>query len=85
MDIAVVGVGAWVKLNAKGDTIEAARLGLAAVAPTPLAATDIGSWLAGKPATEATFNEAGDRARLLAKPISDMRTRPSIGCTSLVS
>jgi carbon-monoxide dehydrogenase medium subunit len=73
MDIAVVGVGAWVRLNAKGDTIEAARLGLAAVAPTPLAATEIGAWLAGKPATEATFNEAGDRARLLAKPISDMR------------
>jgi xanthine dehydrogenase FAD-binding subunit len=73
MDIAVVGVGAWVRLNAKGDTIEAARLGLAAVAPTPLAATEIGAWLAGKPAIEATFNEAGDRARLLAKPISDMR------------
>src|SRR5262249_10505318 len=73
MDIAVVGTGAWVRLNAKGDTIEAARLGLAAVAPTPLAANDVAQWLAGKPATQATFDEAGNRARLLAKPISGMR------------
>lgn len=73
MDIAVVGAAAWVRLNAKGDTIEAARLALAAVAPTPLAATDVGAWLAGKPATQATFDEAGAKARQLAKPISDMR------------
>ena len=74
MDIAVVGAGAWVRLNKAGDTVEAARLGLAAVAPTPLAAVDVDKWLAGRPATEATFNEAGNRARALAKPISDMRS-----------
>ncbi len=73
MDIAVVGVGAWVKLNAAGDTIEAARLGLAAVAPTPLKATEAGDWLAGKPATAETYAAAGELARKLAKPISDMR------------
>ena len=74
MDIAVVGAGAWVRLNATGDTIVAARLGLAAVAPTPLAAGEVADWLSGKPATPATFAEAGDRARRLAKPISDMRS-----------
>ncbi|MBI2826962.1 MAG: xanthine dehydrogenase family protein subunit M [Planctomycetia bacterium] len=74
MDIAVVGAGVWVKLNAAKDTIAAARIGLAAVAPTPLPATEVGAWLAGKPATAATFAEAGDRARRLAKPISDMRS-----------
>jgi xanthine dehydrogenase FAD-binding subunit len=73
MDIAVVGVGAWLRLNAKGDTIEVARIGLAAVAPTPLLATEAGDWLAGKPATQETFAEAGKLARKLAKPISDMR------------
>lgn len=73
MDIAVVGVGAWVKLNAAGDTIEAARLGLAAVAPTPLKATEAGDWLAGKPATAETYAAAGELARKLARPISDMR------------
>ncbi|HEV3021064.1 MAG TPA: xanthine dehydrogenase family protein subunit M [Pirellulales bacterium] len=73
MDIAVVGVGAWVKLDAKGDTIEQARLALASVAPTPLAASDAAAWLAGKSATDASYAEAGRRARAIARPISDMR------------
>jgi len=73
MDIAVVGVGAWLRLNDKAETIAAARVALAAVAPKPLAATEVGEWLVGKPATDATFSEAGARARKLAKPISDMR------------
>ncbi len=73
MDIAVVGVGAWVKLNSSKDTIESARLALAAVASTPLKATEACDWLSGKPATPATFAEGGKLARKLAKPISDMR------------
>lgn len=73
MDIAVVGVGAWLRLDAGGKNIEEARLGLAAVAPTPLAATEAASWLAGKPATAESFSEAGRLARELARPISDMR------------
>jgi carbon-monoxide dehydrogenase medium subunit len=73
MDIAVVGVGAWVKLDEKEETIEQARLALAAVAPTPLEAKDAAAWLAGKPAADATYAEAGRRARAIACPISDMR------------
>jgi carbon-monoxide dehydrogenase medium subunit len=73
MDIAVVGAGAWLRTNGKGDTIEEARIGLAAVAPTPLFAADTSAWLAGKPATTDTFAAAGDMARKIAKPISDMR------------
>ncbi|HQU46908.1 MAG TPA: xanthine dehydrogenase family protein subunit M, partial [Pirellulales bacterium] len=59
MDIAVVGVGAWLRLDASGKNIDEARLGIAAVAPTPLAATEAASWLAGKPATLESFTEAG--------------------------
>jgi len=73
MDIAVVGAGAWVRLNAKGDTIEQSNLALAAVAPMPLAATDAAMWLSGKPASDETYAEAGRLARMIAKPISDMR------------
>lgn len=73
MDIAVVGVGAWLRLNAAGDKVEDARLGVAAVAPTPLAATEASDWLAGKPATRETFVEAGRLVRQIARPISDMR------------
>lgn len=73
MDIAVVGCGAWLRLNAAGDRIEEARLALAAVAPTPVAATEAATWLAGKPATTETYAEAGNLARKAARPISDMR------------
>jgi carbon-monoxide dehydrogenase medium subunit len=73
MDIAVVGAASWVQLNAAGDTIEQARVGLAAVAPTPRFADEASQWLAGKPATEATFGQAGELARRVASPISDMR------------
>ena len=73
MDIAVVGVGAWLRLDAGGKNIEEARLGIAAVAPTPLAATEAARWLSGKPATLESFTEAGRLARSIAKPITDMR------------
>jgi carbon-monoxide dehydrogenase medium subunit len=73
MDIAVAGAASWVKLNAARDTIEQARVGLAAVAPTPKLAAEASQWLAGRPATEATFVQAGELARKDASPISDMR------------
>jgi len=73
MDIAVAGAGSWVKLSADGTTIEQARIGLAAVAPTPLFAAEASQWLAGKSATDKTFERAGEFARKAASPISDMR------------
>lgn len=73
MDIAVVGVGVWLRLDVSGQKIEEARLGVAAVAPTPLAATEAARWLAGKPATQESFTEAGRLTRDIARPISDMR------------
>jgi xanthine dehydrogenase FAD-binding subunit len=73
MDIAVVGAASNVQLSPDGKTIERARVALAAVAPTPKFAAEASRWLAGKPATEATFSEAGDLARKVASPITDMR------------
>jgi carbon-monoxide dehydrogenase medium subunit len=73
MDIAVVGAASWVKLNKSGDTIEQARVALAAVAPTPLALTELSAWLAGKPATADTFAAASERASAAARPIDDKR------------
>jgi xanthine dehydrogenase FAD-binding subunit len=73
MDIAVVGCGAWLQLDASGKTISAARIGLGAVAPTPLFASEASRWLSGKPVTEETFAQAGELAKKIARPISDMR------------
>lgn len=73
MDIAVVGVGSSLRLDESGKKIAAARIGLGAVAPTPLYAAEASRWLAGKPADEKTFAQAGEMAKKIAKPISDMR------------
>lgn len=73
MDIAVVGAGSWVKLNGAGDKIDEARIALGAVAATPKFAAEASQWLAGQPATEATFAQAGELAKKVATPISDMR------------
>jgi len=73
MDIAVAGAGSWVKLSADGTTIEQARIGLGAVAPTPLFAAEASQWLVGRSATDQTVARAGELARKAASPISDMR------------
>ena len=71
MDIAVVGVGAAVTLN--GEMCTAARIGLAAVAPTPLFAKEASAALVGKPLNEATIAAAAELAQKSATPITDMR------------
>jgi carbon-monoxide dehydrogenase medium subunit len=73
MDIAVAGAASWVRLNDARDTIEEARIALCAVAPTPVVAEEASQSLAGQPATEGSYIKAGELARQVATPISDMR------------
>ena len=73
MDIAVVGVGVSITLDASGQTITAARIGLGAVGPTPILASDAAQTLIGKPASDANFKAAGEAARAATRPIDDMR------------
>jgi carbon-monoxide dehydrogenase medium subunit len=73
MDIAVAGAASWVQLDARGQTIEQARIALAAVAPRPVFAEEASQWLAGRPANEDSFAQAGELAKKVASPIDDMR------------
>ena len=73
MDIAVAGVGTSVVLDASGQNFVSARISLASVAPTPVFATEAGDSVAGKPVSEATIQEASEKAMAAAKPINDMR------------
>ena len=66
-------VGGTVINPADGKTIEKARIGLCAVAPTPKFAAEASQWLAGKPASEESFAQAGELAKKVASPITDMR------------
>ncbi|HJS08225.1 MAG TPA: xanthine dehydrogenase family protein subunit M, partial [Pirellulales bacterium] len=73
MDIAVAGAGSWVKLSPDGSKVDQARIGLCAIAPTPKYAAEASAWLVGKPAMAATFAQAGELAKKVASPITDMR------------
>lgn len=73
MDIAVVGAGSWIQLDESRERIAAARIALAAVGPTPKFAKQASESLVGKEPTDAIFTEAGELAKQVATPISDMR------------
>ena len=73
MDIAVAGVGSSVVLDSSGQNFVSGRIALASVAPTPVFSKAAGDSLAGKPVSEATNNEAAEKAMADAKPITDMR------------
>jgi carbon-monoxide dehydrogenase medium subunit len=73
MDIAVVGVGAKVRLAEDRETIETARVALGAVGPIPIFAREAGEFLAGKTATPENITEAARIAQAAARPITDMR------------
>lgn len=73
MDIAVVGVGVALELDAAKSKCVAARIALAAVAPTPLLVGDAGASLVGTGVDESAIARAASLAQAAAKPISDMR------------
>jgi carbon-monoxide dehydrogenase medium subunit len=73
MDIAVVGVGASVVLDASGSVCRSARIALGAVAPTPLFVREAGEALAGHPISDRTIEAAAQIAREATRPISDLR------------
>ena len=71
MDIAVVGVG--VSLTIQNGTCTAARVGLGAVAPTPLLVADAGAALVGSKLDDAAMEKAAAACRAACKPIDDKR------------
>jgi carbon-monoxide dehydrogenase medium subunit len=71
MDIAIAGAGVSVTMGDGRCT--AARIALAAVAPTPLLVPEAGDALAGGPPDDNRIERAAALARQAARPISDMR------------
>jgi CO/xanthine dehydrogenase FAD-binding subunit len=72
MDIAVVGAGASVTLDASG-TCTAARVAIGAVAPTALLVAEAAAALVGTRIDDAALQAAGAAASAAARPISDKR------------
>jgi carbon-monoxide dehydrogenase medium subunit len=73
MDIAVVGVGAAVTLDESRPRCTAARIALAAVAPTPLLAGEAGAALVDGTLNDTLIDRAAALAQAASRPISDMR------------
>ena len=65
--------GAAAQLTLKGGVVEKAGIGLTALGPVPVTATDAEKYLAGKKADEAAFAEAGRLAAAATKPTADRR------------
>jgi carbon-monoxide dehydrogenase medium subunit len=74
MDIAMVGVAVMLTPDAGKNNIQDVRIGLGAVAPTPIRAPKTEALLRGKPLTAALIKEAGALAASEASPISDQRS-----------
>ena len=71
MDIAVAGAGVSVQLS--NGTVSAARVSLAAVAPTPLLVAEAAAALEGNKPSAENIQAAAEAAREAARPITDMR------------
>ncbi len=71
MDLAFIGVAAAINLD--NGTITDARIGLAAVAPTPIRATEAENLLNGNAPTAELVEQAGEAAAAASSPISDLR------------
>ena len=72
MDIAVVGVASYVKLDEDHKCISSG-ISLASVAPTPVNAKDAEDFLIDKKFTQENIEEASNLAPNSANPISDVR------------
>jgi carbon-monoxide dehydrogenase medium subunit len=74
MDIAMVGVAVLVTPDATKNNVQDVRIGLGAVAPTPIRATKTEALLRGKPLSAALIKEAAAMAAAESSPIDDQRS-----------
>jgi len=73
MDIAIVSVAVFLIPDSAGTVAKDVRLGLGAVAPTPIRAEKAEAMLRGRALNEALIEEAARQAAQDSKPITDHR------------
>ena len=81
MDLALVGVAAYLRLNQRNRVCTEARIALGAVAPTPIRAVEAEQVLINKEIGEALAEEAGRAASTVCRPISDIRSSLEYRCS----
>ncbi len=80
MDLALVGVAAYVHLDKDNTTCKEVRIALGAVAPTPIRAPMAEQMLIGKPVDEGLAAEAAKVAGTICSPITDVRASLGYRC-----
>jgi CO/xanthine dehydrogenase FAD-binding subunit len=70
----LVGVAVLVTPDAAKNSLQDVRIGLGAVAPTPIRAMKTEAMLRGKPLTAALVKDAAQTAASESSPISDQRS-----------
>lgn len=80
MDLALVGVAAYVRLDSKKKVCKEARIALGAVAPTPIRVPEGEALLLNKAVKEEQIAEAAKVAGMQCRPISDIRASFEYRC-----
>ncbi len=73
MDIATLGVASVISLEGSGLVCRNVRIGLGAVAPTPIRASSAEALLWGREVTPELIASAAEAAKAVATPIDDIR------------
>jgi carbon-monoxide dehydrogenase medium subunit len=73
MDVAIVGVAVVVRLSPDGGKVEECRIGLGAVAPTPLRVKGAEALLQGEKPTARLVQAVAQKAAEECSPVSDIR------------
>lgn len=81
LDLALVGVAAYVSLDADKKTCKEVRVALGAVAPTPIRAPMAEQALSNKEITESLAEQAGKVAGTICSPITDVRASREYRCS----
>lgn len=81
MDLALVGVAAYLKLDADKLVCMEARIALGAVAPTPIRVPEAEAMLVNKVIDETLVKEAARIAGMQCRPISDIRASREYRCS----
>ncbi|MCX8023241.1 MAG: xanthine dehydrogenase family protein subunit M [Syntrophorhabdaceae bacterium] len=81
MDLAIVGVAAWIKLDQEKKRCIDARVALGAVAPTPIRVEEVEKRLIGSIIDETSIGEAAKIAGTQCRPITDIRASAEYRCS----
>jgi CO/xanthine dehydrogenase FAD-binding subunit len=81
MDLALVGVAAWLKIDSHTKVCKEARIALGAVAPTPIRVPEAEAQLVSKAVSETVATEAARIAGMQCRPITDIRASLDYRCS----